>query len=295
VSVRNGTPTHAPSTDLLGSLGLPHPDLPEEPDHAPDTEMDARVAAVVARQRPPAPVTVRHVEPPAAAPVPPRTAAGRQRAAREDVQVAAWRREEIFEWLYAEGAKTIAEIKDRFELSQALARAAVDQLRVEGRLQRTGRERQGPRGGRPSAEFEAVEPAGVVGEPETPASALGAGGDEVDDDGRATTISEEIAYRRDNGLTIPAEPFPDREGATEETRRIGAEIDAELGRAYAEEDQDAAHAAPDGLTVHQELTVRYVASLIDWVSRTAYVRDDGPPEHVFDRIERLLGIEDGVA
>jgi hypothetical protein len=293
VSVRNGTPTHAPSTDLLGSLGLPHPD---EPTHEPDPGMDARVAAVVARQRPPAPVTVRHVESAPAATVPPRTAAGRERAAaREDVQVASWRREEIFEWLYAEGPKTIAEIKDRFELSQNLARAAVDQLRLDSRLQRTGRERQGPRGGRPSAEFEAVEPAGVVGEPETPASALGAGGDEVDHDGRATTISEQIAYRAENRLTIPAEPFPDREGASEETRRIGAEVDAELGRVYAEDDADLAPAVPGALTLHQELTVRYVAALIDWVSRSAYVRDDGPPDQVFDRIERLLGIQDGVA
>lgn len=49
------------------------------------------------------------------------------------------------------------------------------------------------------------------------------------------------------------------------------------------------------MTVHEELVVRYIGSLIDWVSRSSYVRDDGPPEHVYDRIERLLQIQDGVA
>jgi hypothetical protein len=50
-----------PSTDILGSFGIPYPDVPPD---VPDPEMDARVRAVAQRVRPPSPVTVRHLETP---------------------------------------------------------------------------------------------------------------------------------------------------------------------------------------------------------------------------------------
>jgi hypothetical protein len=188
-------------------------------DDGPD-DMDARIHAVVERARAqgtaraPTPVTVTRIEEPPA-------------AEREDVQVARWRRDAIFEWLYAEGPKTIAAVKDHFDLTQSVARADIDQLRVEGRLERTGRELPGPRGGRSSVEFRAVV-----------------------HDARADDLE--------------SEPGPDREPA-----------------------------APAAMTVHEQLVVRYISCLIGWIERSSIVRDQGPPEHVYDRIERLLEIAAG--
>jgi hypothetical protein len=234
------------------------------------------------------------------APAPP-VAARPRRAPREDSQVAEWRRTEIFEWLLDDGPKTLVEIRDHFNLADHVAQQAVRDLRITGHLQRTGQERQGPRGGRPSPEFEAVEPvrADTSGEPETPAQVLGDAGDEIPYDGKPPTISEQITDRAEKRLTIDPRPFPEREGATEETRRIGEEVDAELERVYGGDDGGELEPEfmnhEERITVHEELVVRYIGSLIDWVGRSAYVRDDGPPEHVFERIERLLGIQDGAA
>jgi hypothetical protein len=159
-------------------------------------------------------VTVRRIEQPPA-------------AEREDVRVARWRRDAIFEWLYAEGPKTIAAVKEHFDLTQNVARADIDQLRVEGRLERTGKELPGPRGGRSSVEFRAVVR-----------------------DARADDAE--------------GEPRPDPEPV-----------------------------APAPMTVHERLVVRYISCLIGWIERSSIVRDQGPPEHVYDRIERLLEIAAG--
>jgi hypothetical protein len=100
-------------------------------------------------------------------------------------------------------------------------------------------------------------------------------------------------------LTIDSTPFPDRPGATEQTRKIGEQVGREVEARYAAEQDE--EPAPDfvihesRITIHEQLVARYVGALIDWVARTAYVRDDGPPGHVYDRIERLLQIEGGAA
>lgn len=297
MSVRNGTHTSGPSTDLLGSLGLPYPDAPD----GHDQELDARVRAVAERARPSAPVTVRRLDesaesatPTANEPlvdVPPRTPAGRAAATtREDVQVALWRRDQIFEWLYAEGPKTIAEIKDHFDLTPNVSKADVAQLRVEGRLERTGTERQGPRGGRPSTEYRAVLREGPAEEPPVPDELLGAAGEIVDRDGEEKSIGERIAERYDLDLTIDPTPYGDRPGASERTRRISEEVRLEL-EGSAPEDEPVI--AP--ITVHEQLVVRYITALIGWIERSSIVRDQGPPEHVYDRIERVLQIQDGAA
>jgi predicted ArsR family transcriptional regulator len=223
--------------------------------------------------------------------VPPRTPAGRAAATtREDVQVALWRRDQIFEWLYAEGPKTIAEIKDHFDLTPNVSKADVAQLRVEGRLERTGTERQGPRGGRPSTEYRAVLREGPAEEPPVPDELLGAAGEIVDRDGEEKSIGERIAERYDLDLTIDPTPYGDRPGASERTRRISEEVRLEL-EGSAPEDEPVI--AP--ITVHEQLVVRYITALIGWIERSSIVRDQGPPEHVYDRIERVLQIQDGAA
>lgn len=47
------------------------------------------------------------------------------------------------------------------------------------------------------------------------------------------------------------------------------------------------------MTVHEHLVVRYIGALITTIDRASILRAEAPPEHVFDRIERLLEIRDG--
>jgi hypothetical protein len=228
-----------------------------------------------------------------AAAVPPRTPAARDELAeREDIEVTLWRRNEIFEWVLAEGPKTIVEIKDRFELPQNTAATDVAALRAEGRLERTGAERQGPRGGRPSAEYRAVTAELPASEPPVPDELLGAAGELVDDEGEEKSIGERISERRDLGWTVDPTPFGDRPGASEHTRAISEEVRHQVEALYQADDEQPVDAP---ITVHEQLVVHYVSALIGWVERSAFVRDQGPPDHVFDRIERLLQIQDGAA
>lgn len=220
-------------------------------------------------------------------------------SAGEDVNVTLSRRIQIFEWLLAEGPQTIADIQAHFEISNATARSDIEQLRVEGRLERAGVERSGPRGGRSSVEFRAFDslrarPADA--EPSVPDELLGAAGEVVDRDGEEKSIAERIAERRDAGLTIDPTPFPDRLDATERTREIGEQVCRELEACYsvAPETEPEITNRESRITVHEQLVVRYVSSLISTIDRASVLRAEAPPEHVFDRIERLLQIEGGV-
>jgi hypothetical protein len=96
------------------------------------------------------------------------------------------------------------------------------------------------------------------------------------------------AGRTDRGAVGPPEAPRGDAADTDRTIEEGQHDEQEEPAAVGRE-----AAAP--ITVHEQLVVRYVSALIGWVERSAHVRDQGPPDHVYDRIERLLQIQDGAA
>lgn len=162
----------------------------------------------------------------------------------ESGEVAKWRQAEIVDWLRENGPAIKSEIAAHFDLPAHIVQHDISALRIAGLAQKTGKSRQGPKGGRNSEEFCAAEHA-----------------------------------------PPPPEPKPDVQEVVREVEREVQEV------------VPAPASAPDssGITVQQQLTVRYLTVLIGWIERSSIVRDQGPPEHVYDRIERLLGIQEGVA
>jgi hypothetical protein len=227
-------------------------------------------------------------------------------ASPEPVAVAAWRDEEVVEWLRGDGPAVPVEIRERFGIPKGSIGGLLQRLRTRGLIERTGVTRCMPgRAGRPGPEFRAVEPGDDSGftnhessftkheltPPPTPDALLGAAGDVVDRDGAGRTIAETIADRRDSGVTIDPTPFGDRPGASERTRRISEEVRVELEGRYQPDEIEPA--AP--MTVHEQLVVRYLGALIGRVERAGMGGISEPPEHIYERVERILQIEGGAA
>jgi hypothetical protein len=189
------------------------------------------------------------------------------RSTAEIQQIVRWRRTEIRDWVREQGAATTDEIRRHFDLTHNVAQRDVEWLRANGLLVKTGRSRPGPKGGRPSHEFEAVE-------------------DALSPDGSTVSAARGVE-------DPPEQPSGSGAGGVSTTRAATDEVSQPepSGGGFIE----VVEPALVELTIHQQLTVRYIGALIGWIERSSIVRDQGPPLHVYDRIERLLEITDGVS
>ena len=178
--------------------------------------------------------------------------------------VGAWRDQVIVDWLRAEGPKTAREIATRFAIGQP--QDAITRLRTRGLIEKTGVKRlaAGIKSGRPGAEYRATEtqPRGC----------------------------EPSAVRKD-----PV-PGPKRElqvgSAARDTVAPPQESRPESEHAGGPVGDPAPH---EPLTMREQLAVRYIAALVNSIDRASILRGDPPPMHVYDRIERLLAIQDTAA
>jgi DNA-binding Lrp family transcriptional regulator len=200
----------------------------------------------------------------------------------EHTSVAQWRDESVAEWMRDEGPKTTPEIREHFGLSNSTAVDVVKRLRARGLIERTGTERaaQG-RGGRPAFGFRAVEPREAE-----PAGANPSGAEGAQPKSESPTVGEP-----EPPLVLTAEQ------ASAEVRRqdgTGDEQETETHVGNAREiyvENQPPHGEPtENATAYEWLTARYVAALIASIERASVLRAESPPVHVFDRIERILGI-----
>jgi hypothetical protein len=193
---------------------------------------------------------------------PPATPAGRRLRPDE----AAWRREAIVEWVAERGEALQVEIRDQFSTTHA----EIARLEQEGRLERTGEMRPRPPGTKPSPVLRVPDPdPPSYGEPiEIPRPSHAQTGDAEAEQPAAEAPRGDAA---DDDRTI-------EEGHTdeqEEPAAVGREVAAPTSQA---------------VTVGAELTVRYVRSLIGWIERGTMTREQAAPDHVLDRIERILDL-----
>ena len=172
----------------------------------------------------------------------------------------------IVAWLHAEGPKTASEIAARFAIKQP--QDAMVRLRANGLIETTGVKRlpAGATTGRPGAEYRALKR-------QPQASSTGA---------------------RVDGATALSEAAGGLEGHTRDAAAASAAAEDAHELRRADERQDDADPAP-ATTAQEQLVLRYITALITTIERASILRTEPPPAHVFDRIERLLGIHDAAA
>jgi hypothetical protein len=186
----------------------------------------------------------------------------------EERLVGAWRDQAVVEWLQAEGPKTAREIARQFAIKQP--QDIIARLRTRGLIEKTGVKRlaAGTKGGRPGAEYRAID-----GQAETPHPV------------KQPTVAV-------MGSSEPADELELAARATRDTPAAASDTKVEPDNSNDRADDT----APAGTTtVYEQLAVRYLSALITSIERASILRNETPPAHVFDRIERLLQLQDGPA
>lgn len=239
---------------------------------ASNRDMDAKVRAIAARERGEhAPVKVRHIRP-----------AGRPAAAP-----GASLQDRIVAYLTEHGPASAPQISQALRANAGSVSAAIRTLRENGMIARDGHA-PSPAGGRPQVVYCAVTP--ILRAPDSQART----GDAEAEQPAAAAQPQVLPGpgEASSGDAADARPERSQTGTTTTgAEAAGREAAAPTQPAPVGDTADTAGApvSVDELTAREQLALRYVRALITQLERASILRDP-VPEHVYDRVERLLDL-----